>query len=118
MGWFSKSSGDFFLSSVVPQGQGGAQVAQFLGLVNGEAIIGANVFRDMFSSVRDVVGGRAGGYERALAGAREAALDEAKEAAKAMGANGIVGIDFDYEVLGEANGMMLVSVTGTAVQMA
>lgn len=118
MGWFSKSSGDFFLSSVLPQGQGGAQVAQFLGLVNGEAIIGANIFRDMFSSVRDVVGGRAGGYERALAGAREAALDEAKEAAKAMGANGIVGIDFDYEVLGEANGMMLVSVTGTAVKMA
>ena len=118
MGWFSKSSGDFFLSSVVPQGQGGAQVAQFLGLVNGEAIIGANIFRDMFSSVRDVVGGRAGGYERALAGAREAALDEAKEAAKAMGANGIVGIDFDYEVLGEANGMMMVSVTGTAVKMA
>ena len=118
MGWFSKSSVDFFLSSVVPQGQGGAQVAQFLGLVNGEAIIGANIFRDMFSSVRDVVGGRAGGYERALAGAREAALDEAKEAAKAMGANGIVGIDFDYEVLGEANGMMLVSVTGTAVKMA
>ena len=118
MGWFSKSSGDFFLSSVLPQGQGGAQVAQFLGVVNGEAIIGANIFRDVFSSVRDVVGGRAGGYERALAGAREAALDEAKEAAKAMGANGIVGIDFDYEVLGEANGMMLVSVTGTAVKMA
>ena len=118
MGWFSKSSGDFFLSSVVPQGQGGAQVAQFLGLVNGEAIIGANIFRDVFSSVRDVVGGRAGGYERALAGAREAALDEAKAAAKELGANGIVGIDFDYEVLGEANGMMLVSVTGTAVKMA
>ena len=118
MGWFSKSSGDFFLSSVVPQGQGGAQVAQFLGLVNGEAIIGANIFRDMFSSVRDVVGGRAGGYERALAGAREAALNEAKSAAKAMGADGIVGIDFDYEVLGETNGMMLVSVTGTAVKMA
>ncbi len=118
MGWFSKSSGDFFLSSVVPQGQGGAQVAQFLGLVNGEAIIGANIFRDMFSSVRDVVGGRAGGYERALAGAREAALDEAKAEPKELVANGIVGIDFDYEVLGEANGMMLVSVTGTAVQMA
>ena len=118
MAWFSKSSADFFLSTVVPQGQGGAQVAQFLGLVNGEAIIGANIFRDMFSSVRDVVGGRAGGYERALAGAREAALNEAKSAAKAMGADGIVGIDFDYEVLGETNGMMLVSVTGTAVKMA
>ena len=102
---------------MVPQGQGGVQVAQFLGLVNGEAIIGANIFRDMFSSVRDVVGGRAGGYERALAGARDAALDEAKAAAKALGADGIVGIDFDYEVLGETNGMMLVSVTGTAVKM-
>ncbi|HMM72906.1 heavy metal-binding domain-containing protein [Ottowia sp.] len=95
MAWFSKSSDDFFLSTVVPQGQGGAQVAQFLGLVNGEAIIGANIFRDVFSSVRDVVGGRAGGYERALAGARDAALDEAKAAAKALGADGIVGIDFD-----------------------
>ncbi len=118
MAWFSKSTDSFFLSTVVPQGQGGAQVAQFLGLVNGEAIIGANIFRDMFSSVRDVVGGRAGGYERALAGAREAALDEAKAVARQMGANGIVGIDFDYEVLGETNGMMLVSVTGTAVKMA
>ncbi len=117
MAWFFKSSSDFFLSTVVPQGQGGAQVAQFLGLVNGEAVIGANIFRDMFSSVRDVVGGRASGYERALAGAREAALNEAKSAAKAMGADGIVGIDFDYEVLGETNGMMLVSVTGTAVKM-
>ena len=118
MAWFSKSSDQFFLSTVVPQGQGGAQVAQFLGLVNGEAIIGANIFRDVFSSVRDVVGGRAGGYERALAGAREAALEEAKSVARDMGANGIVGIDFDYEVLGETNGMMLVSVTGTAVKMA
>ena len=118
MGWFSKQDDGFFLATVIPNGEGGARVGRFLGVVHGEAIIGANIFRDMFSSVRDVVGGRAGGYERALAGAREAALDEAKEAAKAMGANGIVGIDFDYEVLGEANGMMLVSVTGTAVKMA
>ena len=117
MGWFSKTDEGFFLATVVPAGEG-ARIAKFLGLVNGEAIIGANLFRDMFSSVRDVVGGRAGGYERALAGAREAALDEAKAAAKELGANGIVGIDFDYEVLGEANGMMLVSVTGTAVKMA
>ena len=118
MGWFSKSTDNFFLSTVLPQGQGGAQVAQFLGLVNGEAVIGANIFRDMFSSVRDVVGGRAGGYERALAGARESALEDAKAAAKELGADGIVGIDFDYEVLGEANGMMMVAVSGTAVKMA
>jgi uncharacterized protein YbjQ (UPF0145 family) len=72
----------------------------------------------MFSSVRDVVGGRAGGYERALSGARDAALDDMMEAAKELGANGIVGIDFDYEVMGETNGMMLVAVSGTAVKMA
>jgi uncharacterized protein YbjQ (UPF0145 family) len=116
MGWFSKSDDGFFLATVVPNGEG-ARVEKFLGVVNGEAIIGANIFRDLFSSVRDVVGGRAGGYERALAGARDAALDDMKEAAKEMGANGIVGIDFDYEVLGEANGMMMVAVSGTAVKM-
>ena len=117
MGWFSQSKDGFFLATVEPKGPG-ASVAQYLGLVNGEAIIGANIFRDMFSSVRDVVGGRAGGYERALSGARDAALDEMKAAAKEMGADGIVGIDFDYEVLGETNGMMMVTVSGTAVKMA
>jgi uncharacterized protein YbjQ (UPF0145 family) len=116
MGWFSKSEPGFFLATVLPAGDG-ARVAQWLGVVNGEAVIGANIFRDMFSSVRDVVGGRAGGYERALAGARDAALDEMKEAARALGADGIVGIDFDYEVLGETNGMLMVTVSGTAVKM-
>ena len=117
MGWFSKNDAGFFLSTVVPAGDG-ARVGQYLGLVNGEAIIGANIFRDMFSSVRDVVGGRAGGYERALSGARDAALEEMISAAKEMDANGVVGIDFDYEVLGETNGMMMVAVSGTAVKMA
>jgi len=117
MGWFSRSDDDFFLATVVPDAAG-AKIERYLGVVNGEAIIGANIFRDLFSSVRDVVGGRAGGYERALAGARDAALDELKRAAKELGANGIVGIDFDYEVLGETNGMMMVCVSGTAVKMA
>jgi uncharacterized protein YbjQ (UPF0145 family) len=117
MGWFSKSDDGFFLSTVVPNGEG-ARVAQFLGLANGEAIIGANIFRDMFSSVRDVVGGRAGGYERGLASARDAALKDMIAAAREMGADGVVGIDFDYEVLGETNGMMMVAVSGTAVKMA
>ncbi len=117
MGWFSKAEGGFFLATVVPQGEG-AKVGQFLGVVNGEAIIGANIFRDLFSSVRDVVGGRAGGYERALSGARDAALKDMIEAAREIGADGVVGIDFDYEVLGEANGMMMVAVSGTAVKMA
>ena len=117
MGWFSKTDNDFFLATIVPTGEG-ARVEQYLGVVNGVAIIGANIFRDLFSSVRDVVGGRAGGYERALSGARDAALDEMKAAARELGANGIVGIDFDYEVLGENNGMMMVTVSGTAAKMA
>jgi uncharacterized protein YbjQ (UPF0145 family) len=117
MGWFSKSDASFHLSTVVPSGNL-HQVQQTLGIVHGEAIIGANIFRDLFSSIRDVVGGRAGGYERALSGARDAALEDLIAAAKELGANGVVGIDFDYAVLGEANGMMMVSVSGTAVKMA
>jgi uncharacterized protein YbjQ (UPF0145 family) len=117
MGWFSKADDGFFLATIQPNGEA-ARVEKYLGVVNGEAIIGANIFRDMFSSIRDVVGGRAGGYERALAGARDAALADMTAAAKEMGADGVVGIDFDYEVLGETNGMMMVSVSGTAVRMA
>ena len=114
MGWFSKSTDEFFLSTTTPAG---IELSQYLGVVNGEAIIGANIFRDMFSSVRDVVGGRAGGYERALSGARDAAMEEMIDAAKALGANGVIGIDFDYEVLGETNGMMMVAVSGTAIKI-
>lgn len=119
MGWFSKRDKGFFLSTVVPGavGDGGPRVASWLGVVHGEAIIGANIFRDMFSSVRDVVGGRAGGYERALSGARDAAVDDMIAAAGELGADGVIGMDFDYEVLGENNGMMMVCVSGTAVKM-
>ncbi len=118
MGWFSRNdNADFFLATIVPDGDG-ARVKKYLGLVNGEAIIGANIFRDMFSSIRDVVGGRAGGYERGLTGARDAAVEDMVAAARELGADGIVGIDFDYEVLGEKNGMMMVTVSGTAVKMA
>jgi uncharacterized protein YbjQ (UPF0145 family) len=121
MGWFSKSDKGFFLSTVVPQPSAdgsGPKVAQYLGVVNGEAIIGANIFRDLFSSVRDVVGGRAGGYERSLSGARDAAMQDMVAAAREMGADGVIGIDIDYAVLGETNGMMLVAASGTAVKMA
>jgi uncharacterized protein YbjQ (UPF0145 family) len=117
MGWFSNKDDGFFLATIVPDG-GAARVERYLGIVNGEAIIGANIFRDLFSSVRDVVGGRAGGYERALSGARDAALKDMVAAARELGADGVVGIDFDYQVLGEANGMMMVAVSGTAVKMA
>jgi uncharacterized protein YbjQ (UPF0145 family) len=116
MGWFSKKDDAFFLCTVMPTPEV-ARVSQVLGVVHGEAIIGANIFRDLFSSVRDVVGGRAGGYERALAGARDAALEDLIEAAKERGADGVIGVDFDYAVLGENNGMMMVTVSGTAVKM-
>ena len=117
MGWFSKPTEGFFLATIVPAAEG-PRIARYLGVVHGEAIIGANIFRDLFSSVRDVVGGRAGGYERALAGARDAALEDLIEAAKERGADGVIGVDFDYAVLGENNGMMMVTVSGTAVKMA
>ena len=114
MGWFAKSTKDFFLSTTRPEG---IQLSQYVGVVHGEAIIGANIFRDMFASVRDVVGGRASSYERALSGARDAATQDMIEQARDAGANGIIGIDFDYEVMGETNGMMMVAVSGTAVRM-
>ena len=114
MGWFSKNDDGFFLSTTTPPDM---PSSQYLGIVNGEAIIGANIFRDMFSSVRDIVGGRAGGYERALSGARDAALADMIAVAKERGATGVIGVDFDYEVLGETNGMMMVAVSGTAVKM-
>ena len=93
----------------------GKPVSRYLGVVTGEAIIGANIFRDMFATVRDVVGGRSGTYEKGLAEARETAMREMQERAQALGANAIIGIDLDYEVLGQNNGMLMVSVSGTAV---
>jgi uncharacterized protein YbjQ (UPF0145 family) len=93
----------------------GQPVSRYLGVVTGEAIIGANIFRDMFATVRDVVGGRSATYEKGLAEAREVAMREMQERAQALGANAIIGIDLDYEVLGQNNGMLMVSVSGTAV---
>ena len=93
----------------------GKPVSRYIGIVTGEAIIGANVFRDMFAVVRDIVGGRSGTYEKALAEARDVALSEMQKRAEQMGANAIIGIDLDYEVLGQANGMLMVSCSGTAV---
>lgn len=93
----------------------GQTIQRYLGVVNGEAIIGANIFKDMFAAVRNVVGGRAGAYERTLADARQIAFDEVAAAASKLGANAVVGIDVDYEVLGADNGMLMVCVSGTAV---
>jgi uncharacterized protein YbjQ (UPF0145 family) len=93
----------------------GKAVSRYLGVVTGEAIIGANIFRDMFATVRDVVGGRSATYEKGLAEAREVAMREMQQRAEELGANAVIGIDLDYEVLGQNSGMLMVSVSGTAV---
>ena len=95
----------------------GRRVVEYKGLVGGDAILGANMFRDMFAGLRDLVGGRAGSYERTLADARRIAMEEMEEDAKKLGANAVIGIDVDYEVLGADNGMLMVCVSGTAVKI-
>lgn len=93
----------------------GLPIREYRGIVTGEAILGANLFKDMFAGIRDIVGGRSGTYEKELKRARDIALEEMEAAAAAAGANAIVGVDLDYEVLGEKNGMLMVSASGTAV---
>ena len=93
----------------------GRRVVRYLGIVHGEAIVGANIFRDLLASVRDVVGGRSGAYENVLGEARGSALDEMAAAAAKLGANAVVGIDLDYETLGTGGSMLMVTATGTAV---
>jgi uncharacterized protein YbjQ (UPF0145 family) len=93
------------------------EVRQYLGVVTGEAIIGANIFSDLLAGIRDIVGGRAGAYENALRRARDEALREMEEEAQGRGADAILGVDLDYEVLGKNNGMLMVSASGTAVKL-
>ena len=93
----------------------GRRIVEYLGIVSGDAIVGANMFRDLFARVRDVVGGRAGGYEKALRGAKEAALEDIAEEAAERGANAVVAVDLDYESIGDS--MLMVSVNGTAVRL-
>lgn len=95
----------------------GQKIKEYLDVVTGEAIIGVNVFKDFFASIRDVVGGRSATYERELTNAREIAIKEVEEKAKELGADAVVGVDLDYEVLGSTNGMLMVSVSGTAVKL-
>lgn len=96
----------------------GRPITRYCGVVAGEAILGANIFKDLFAGLRDIVGGRSGTYERELAKAREIALRELQERAAELGANAVVGVDLDYEVMGQANGMLMVSASGTAVVLA
>ena len=98
-------------------GVDGRQNSEYLGVVTGECIIGANVFRDFFANITDIIGGRSGAYQNALADARNHALEDMEEAARKLGADAIVGVDLDYEVLGSQNGMLMVSANGTAVKL-
>ncbi|HDR7512431.1 heavy metal-binding domain-containing protein [Bacillus toyonensis] len=93
----------------------GKEIIEYVDIVNGEAIMGANIVRDLFASVRDVVGGRSGAYESKLKEARDIAMEEMKQLATQKGANAIVGIDVDYEVV--RDGMLMVAVSGTAVRV-
>jgi uncharacterized protein YbjQ (UPF0145 family) len=95
----------------------GKRIMNYRGVVAGEAVLGANMFKDMFAGIRDLVGGRSGSYERELQRARDMAFEEMQERASALGANAVVGVDIDYEVLGKENGMLMVSVSGTAVSI-
>ncbi len=93
----------------------GQPIREYRGIVFGEVITGINMFRDMGAGLRNIFGGRSAGYEEELAQARASALEELTQRAQAVGANAVVGVDVDYEVLGSDNGMLMVSVTGTAV---
>ena len=95
----------------------GRQIREYIGLVTGEAIMGVNVFRDFIAGITDLIGGRSDTYESELADARETALQEMQNIAQQKGANAVVGIDIDYEVLGSNNGMLMVTATGTAVKI-
>jgi uncharacterized protein YbjQ (UPF0145 family) len=93
----------------------GMSISRYNGVVTGEAILGANLFKDIFASIRDIVGGRSAAYEAELQRAREIAFEELTQQARDLGANAVIGIDIDYETVGERGGMLMVSVSGTAV---
>lgn len=95
----------------------GQPVREYLGVVTGETIIGANVFKDFLAGMRDFFGGRSGSYEKVLREAKDTSLREMEERARNIGANAIVGIDIDYETIGEGNSMIMVSCSGTAVRI-
>jgi len=99
-------------------GVDGRRIVSYHGLVVGEAILGANIFRDLFANIRDIVGGRSGAYEKELRKAREIALAEMVEEAGRHGANAVVGVDLDYETVGQNGSMLMVTACGTAVTLA
>src|SRR5512141_3245941 len=113
MGALSERRGSMILSTT--PSIDGKKAVKYLGLVSGDAILGANIFRDFFASIRDIGGGRSAGYEAELRKAKDIALGEVGEQARHLGANAIVGIDIDYETIGASGSMLMVSASGTAV---
>jgi uncharacterized protein YbjQ (UPF0145 family) len=95
----------------------GMRIVEYKGLVAGEAILGANIFRDMFASIRDIVGGRSASYERVMGDARKTAIAEMTDKARELGANAVIGVDLDYETLGANGSMLMVTAAGTAVRV-
>ena len=95
----------------------GRPIQDYLGIVTGEVIVGANLFRDLFANIRDIVGGRSGSYERILSEARQQAIEELQAACAERGGNAVVGVDLDYEVIGDTGSMLMVSASGTAVKL-
>ena len=95
----------------------GRPVAEYLGVVTGEVIVGANIFKDLFAGIRDIVGGRAGSYEKTLRSARNTAFEELEAEAAQVGGNAVIGVDIDYEVIGKEGSMLMVTVSGTAVRL-
>jgi len=93
----------------------GRPIQSYKGVVTGETIIGANLFKDFMAGIRDIIGGRSGSYERVLREAKDTALAEMQQRAQGMGANAIVGVDIDYETIGQNGSMLMVAVSGTAV---
>ncbi|MEX6723183.1 heavy metal-binding domain-containing protein [Parapedomonas caeni] len=96
----------------------GRPIADYLGVVTGEVIVGANIFKDLFASIRDIVGGRSGAYEGTLRDARQTALAEMEAEARRLGADAVIGVDLDYETVGQGGSMLMVTATGTAVRLA
>jgi uncharacterized protein YbjQ (UPF0145 family) len=93
------------------------QIKEYLGIVTGETIIGANIFKDFFAGIRDIVGGRSSSYEGVLREAKDTAIKEMQEQAQRLGANAVIGIDLDYETVGSNGGMLMVTASGTAVKL-
>jgi uncharacterized protein YbjQ (UPF0145 family) len=110
--WSRESGGMIVSTTALIEGR---PVKDYLGVVTGEVIVGANLFRDLFASITDIVGGRSGKYEEVLARARREAMEEMTEEARRLGGNAVIGVDIDYEVLGQNGSMLMVSISGTAV---